>query len=104
MNSLYERASAQDIIVLITRGKPSDREETLAEVEMLKRKMIRVIAIGVAPYPGYLESSLRNIASFKDDAITTKYSELANKKMDVLERICLPVKLPGSYYYYYHYY
>ncbi|CAB4020613.1 Hypothetical predicted protein [Paramuricea clavata] len=106
LNSLYKRGSAQDIIVLITRGKPSDRKETLAEVELLKRKMIRVIAIGVAPYPRYLKSCLRNIASFKEDAITTKYSELANKKMDVLERICLPVKLPGSsyYYYYYHYY
>jgi uncharacterized protein YegL len=96
LNSLYERASAQDIVVLITRGRPSDREQTFAEVEMLKRKMIRVIAIGLGPYPRYLARSLRKIASFTQDAIASKYSELANKKMDVLEKICLPVKLPAS--------
>ena len=67
-----------------------------SEVEMLKRKMVRVIAIGVSLYPRYLVQSLRHMVSFKQDAIVSKYDDIANKKMDVLEKICLPVKLPGS--------
>lgn len=93
---MYKRASAQDIAVLITRGMPADRQQTFAEVEMLKRKMVRVIAIGLSPYPSYLMRSLQSIASFKQDAIASKCSEISNKKMDVLEKICLPVQLPGS--------
>ena len=96
MNSVYERGNEQDIIVLITRGRPFDREQTIAEVEMLKRKMIRVIAIGVGHYTRYFAKSLRNVASFAQDAIETKYGDIASKKTDVLEKICLPVTLPGS--------
>ena len=67
-----------------------------SEVEMLKRKMVRVIAIGVSPYPRYLAQSVRQVVSFEQDAVVSKYDELTNKEMDVLEKICLPVKLPGS--------
>jgi hypothetical protein len=63
---------------------------------MLKRKMVRVIAIGLSTYPWYLARSMQNIASFTQDAIVSKCSEIASKKTNVLEKICLPVKLPGS--------
>ena len=63
---------------------------------MLKRKAVRVVAVGVSLYPWYLARSVGNIASFRHDAITCKYSELADKKINLLEKICLPVKLPGS--------
>ena len=95
-NTLYGRSSAQDIVILITRDRPSDNERAVAEVEMLKRKMIRVIPVGVGPYPRYFKTTLKYIASFAHDIVVSKYNELVEKTTDVLDKICLPFTMPKS--------
>ena len=93
---LQNRENNSDVIVLITRATPNDRDVALSEAEGFLSRPIKLITVGVhsgssAPYLGAFLREMNNYTSF-----LSKYKDLERNRKAVLDEICRV--LPGGKY------
>ena len=96
MNTIYDRHDAQDIIVLITHGRPWDKRTTKSELEAFRSIPVRIITVGIGSNPDYMKKCLKDISSTPGDLYATKYRHLQNIGNDVLKGICSTVAVAAS--------
>ena len=81
MNAIHDRYDAQDVILLITRGKISDEDNAKSEIKMLQKRNVSFITIAVGSHSQYTKDYLVDIFS--------KYKGLKDNVHNVLDQICL---------------
>ena len=85
------RIQNPNVVVLITRGTPSQRAEEphiMTELDIFKAKGIKLITIGTGIIARHLSPFLNDITEMKDNVFVARYSKLRQISRKVLDTIC----------------
>ncbi|XP_028404925.1 matrilin-2-like [Dendronephthya gigantea] len=95
LDAVRQRERNPNVIVLITRGIPNDKEDTRSAARLLGLRQVQLITVGVRSTPSskFLASFLEEITE-KSNVILSKYRGLKKQRFQAIETICSEFEKP----------
>ncbi|CAB3978244.1 Hypothetical predicted protein [Paramuricea clavata] len=90
LDAFQQRERYPNVIVLITRGTPNDRDHAISEARMLESRNVRLVSVGVnsGASTKYLAAFLREI-TYPKFMFLPKYRDLKKGRATVLDAMCV---------------
>ena len=90
IDAVKQRERNPNVIVLITRGLPKDRDHAISEARMLESRDVRLISIGLhsGTISKHLEFFLRDM-SFPKYTFYHEYKTLKKNREAILDAMCV---------------
>ena len=83
----------EDVILIITDGRPSKLSDTLKKAQLLKDKDILIVGAAIGPHRNQFMHQLKEIASGEDYVVKADFDKLDDIIGTLIAKSCV---LPGK--------
>lgn len=91
-----DRPHVKDYLILFTDGQATDKHLAIANARKLKKRNIRIIAIGAGPRRHDFLSQLEQIATSPSDVFMADFDNLEVIVKDIVNEVCPEPMRPPS--------
>lgn len=93
-----DRPHVKDYLILFTDGQATDKDLAIKNAKKLKKRNIRIIAIGAGPRRHEFLSQLEEIATSPSDVFMADFDNLDYIVKDVVNEVCPePIRPPSKF-------
>lgn len=83
-----DRSDVPDIVIVFTDGKSHKKDLTIQNAEGLKRRGVRILAIGAGDERAKFKEELEKIASSPQDVQMVEFDQLDSIVTDLVNQVC----------------